>query len=208
MRTSILGIIVSAAVGSFAFFGVASPAEAATVHISGSGVWGLDTEVIKGFSAPGASFSFSFELQDPIPSNPAEGTDFDYLLNDKGVIDEFLSPFVKVEFFTADFAGMFDLFPKKVVDGKDVVISFYGADIGSSLTIAAGTFSAAAGMQLKPATGSATVTVSPVVVTGFEAVTGFQGGVPEPSTWMMMTLGFAGLAFAGYRTSRKSAQVA
>lgn len=29
--------------------------------------------------------------------------------------------------------------------------------------------------------------------------------VPEPSTWAMMALGFAGLGFAGYRTSRKSA---
>jgi hypothetical protein len=25
------------------------------------------------------------------------------------------------------------------------------------------------------------------------------GGVPEPSTWAMMLLGFAGLGFAGYR---------
>jgi hypothetical protein len=32
-------------------------------------------------------------------------------------------------------------------------------------------------------------------------------GVPEPSTWVMMILGFAGLAFAGYRSSRKSAMV-
>jgi PEP-CTERM motif len=29
--------------------------------------------------------------------------------------------------------------------------------------------------------------------------------VPEPSTWAMMVLGFAGLGFAGYRTSRKAA---
>jgi hypothetical protein len=29
-------------------------------------------------------------------------------------------------------------------------------------------------------------------------------GVPEPSTWAMMLLGFAGLGFAGYRSSRKS----
>jgi hypothetical protein len=31
---------------------------------------------------------------------------------------------------------------------------------------------------------------------------------PEASTWSMMVLGFAGLAFAGYRTSRKTASVA
>ena len=32
--------------------------------------------------------------------------------------------------------------------------------------------------------------------------------VPEPSTWAMMLLGFAGLGFAGYRTSRKTAALA
>jgi hypothetical protein len=32
--------------------------------------------------------------------------------------------------------------------------------------------------------------------------------VPEPSTWAMMTLGFACLGFAGYRASRKSGAVA
>jgi hypothetical protein len=38
-------------------------------------------------------------------------------------------------------------------------------------------------------------------------VTTFSG-VPEPSTWAMMLLGFAGLGFAGYRASRKSAVLA
>jgi len=31
------------------------------------------------------------------------------------------------------------------------------------------------------------------------------GAVPEPSTWAMMLLGFAGLGYAGYRASHKSA---
>jgi PEP-CTERM motif len=33
-------------------------------------------------------------------------------------------------------------------------------------------------------------------------------GVPEPSTWAMMLIGFAGLGLAGYRASRKAASVA
>lgn len=33
-------------------------------------------------------------------------------------------------------------------------------------------------------------------------------GVPEPSTWAMMLLGFAGLGFASYRASRKSGALA
>jgi PEP-CTERM motif len=37
---------------------------------------------------------------------------------------------------------------------------------------------------------------------------GSFGAVPEPSTWAMMVLGFAGLGFAGYRRSRKGALVA
>ncbi len=32
--------------------------------------------------------------------------------------------------------------------------------------------------------------------------------VPEPSTWATMALGFVGLGFAGYRSSRKGAAVA
>jgi hypothetical protein len=35
-------------------------------------------------------------------------------------------------------------------------------------------------------------------------VAGSSGVIPEPSTWAMMLLGFAGLAFAGYRGSRKA----
>ena len=31
--------------------------------------------------------------------------------------------------------------------------------------------------------------------------------VPEPSTWAMMVLGFAGLGFAGYRKARKAASI-
>ena len=31
---------------------------------------------------------------------------------------------------------------------------------------------------------------------------------PEPSTWAMMLLGFAGLGYAGYRRSRRSVSIA
>ena len=34
---------------------------------------------------------------------------------------------------------------------------------------------------------------------------GVTANLPEPSTWAMMLLGFAGLGFAGYRRSRKAA---
>ena len=219
MRTSVLGIIVSAAVGSFAFFGVASPAEAQSVVVLGVGEWGPGVTPVKGFSEPGASFAFELELPNPISSNPADGTDFDYVLDTKGIIDEFLSPHIHVEFATAAHAGLFDLFPKKNDDqGNPVVISFYGPQIVFSQVIIPNDYNDVfAGMQSQPAfdtngtpTGIADIRVSPLTVTGF----GGRGellqllGVPEPSTWVMMTLGFAGLAFAGYRSSRKRAVVA
>jgi PEP-CTERM motif len=36
----------------------------------------------------------------------------------------------------------------------------------------------------------------------------FSSGVPEPATWAMMLIGFAGLGVAGYRSTRKNAAVA
>lgn len=38
--------------------------------------------------------------------------------------------------------------------------------------------------------------------------TSTTSGVPEPSTWALMLVGFAGLGFGGYRASRKSAALA
>ena len=47
---------------------------------------------------------------------------------------------------------------------------------------------------------------------GFTAdYTSFDGlmfAAPEPSTWAMMVLGFAGLGFAGYRKARKTVAIA
>ena len=40
---------------------------------------------------------------------------------------------------------------------------------------------------------------------GFDLAVG--GAVPEPSTWAMMLLGFAGLGFAGYRKARHAVSV-
>ena len=43
---------------------------------------------------------------------------------------------------------------------------------------------------------------------GIAALDFASPAVPEPSTWAMMALGFAGLAFAGHRRSRKGAAFA
>ena len=109
MRTSILGVIVCAAVGAFAFFGVGSRAEA-DVNITAAGSWGANTPDTP-FSQPGALFAFTFDLENnPIPSNPTNRvTNFSYILNSVEVSETLFSPFVTLEFFTFDDAGMFDL---------------------------------------------------------------------------------------------------
>jgi hypothetical protein len=48
----------------------------------------------------------------------------------------------------------------------------------------------------------------PDYTSALQSGTGLTLTVPEPSTWAMMVLGFAGLGFAGYRKSRKSGPVA
>jgi hypothetical protein len=45
-------------------------------------------------------------------------------------------------------------------------------------------------------------------VPNYDSAGGLTLSVPEPSTWAMMMLGFAGLGFAGYRKSRKAAAIA
>jgi hypothetical protein len=41
-------------------------------------------------------------------------------------------------------------------------------------------------------------------LTLFPTTVTLAGAVPEPSTWAMMILGFAGIGFMGYRLSRKN----
>jgi hypothetical protein len=184
MRKSILGAIVCAAVG----FGVAPPTEAEIVGISGVINWG-DRTPVTSLSAPGATSNFSFSLPNPISSNPTNQAThvIYYTTNGPSVTDPLLPISVTVEFFTDAVEGLFDL---TFADGE--ILSLYGPDIGTQLTIDTGIFDATAGVTAP--TGSGTVTVR-------EFRPG--EGVPEPSTWVMMTLGFAGLAFAAYRTSRK-----
>jgi PEP-CTERM motif len=55
--------------------------------------------------------------------------------------------------------------------------------------------------------GFATALLVPAGVDNQEMVTGFASGVPEPSTWAMMLLGFAGLGCAGFRRSRQPVAV-
>ena len=58
---------------------------------------------------------------------------------------------------------------------------------------------------------SFTITMTSPGYSGYAALdnvnfTEFTAAVPEPSTWAMMLLGFAGIGFAAYRRKNKMAQ--
>jgi hypothetical protein len=55
--------------------------------------------------------------------------------------------------------------------------------------------------------GFATALLVPAGVDNQEMVTGFAASAPEPSTWAMMLLGFAGLGYAGFRRTRQPVAV-
>ena len=60
-------------------------------------------------------------------------------------------------------------------------------------------------MRRSTPTGCAWARTSWGGTTTFNAAFSLSGAVvPEPSTWAMMLLGFAGLGFAGYRHARKA----
>jgi hypothetical protein len=61
--------------------------------------------------------------------------------------------------------------------------------------------------RFSPIDGSTVYAVDGMVRYG-DAVDVGVSSIPEPSTWAMMLLGFAGLGFAGYRASRKSVALA
>jgi hypothetical protein len=80
----------------------------------------------------------------------------------------------------------------------------YGAEIGGDFTLLAGTVlgidvGGAGGTELDHGGGGGGGSFVWIVS---------QPVVPEPSTWAMMLIGFAGLGFLSYRTSRRTAAAA
>jgi hypothetical protein len=147
----------------------AAAANAGEVLVTGSGTWGplAPTTLV---SAPEESFSFSFDLPNPIASNPTiQATDFSYDLAGAPVAVGLDG----VVFFPTSSSGLFDL---DLASGD--VVSLYGADVGSSLTLTTGVFPATVGYAGSPPVGEGTVTIT---------------AVPEPSAWVMMLLGVGAL---------------
>src|SRR5690242_12129025 len=127
MKKYILLIIISASI-------VQSVAHAGVATVSGSGTWGPDAPTSL-YTAPGESWSFSFDLPDPLDADPTSmATDFRYFLGGSAVSTTLDS----VEFFPAAQGGLFDL---NFADGNS--LNLYGAPAysGPGLSLIPGVYS-------------------------------------------------------------------
>ena len=147
--------------------------------VSGSGAWDSTTATTPE-SIAGGTWSFSFDLSRTFSVNPTTAfSNFSYSLNGVSVN----SPLSSVTFFDTSSQGMFDL---SFANGD--VVSLYGADVGSTLTLVEGKFEAASALSQGSSTGYGMITISPV---------------PEPGEYALMAAGLGMMAFIARR--KKSA---
>lgn len=108
--------------------------------------------------------------------------------------------------FTADSNGIDQLFDASYDPHK----IFTKAASGGPLTVSWDMAKMSTGLGLGSTSGMvfANTTPNSAHLTADLTVTYSYTAVPEPSTWVMMVAGFAGLGFAGWRASRKAAAVA
>jgi len=111
----------------------------------------------------------------------------------------FTDPIQVIVAQTADLAGFSD--PGKPLDILDDVNNAFatyalttsiGPIVGSSVVNINSSFGTTGGAFILTSAGDATFTAT----------------IPEPSTWAMMLIGFAGLAYAGYRRATRAAHAA
>lgn len=168
----------------------AGDVQAATVNISGSGLFGSATPSTTE-TAPGQTFSFSFATTNPTPDNPdTDISTFSYTLAATSIAPIMLS---SITFFDDTDKGLFDL---NFSDGN--ILSFYGADIGSTGFLMSGFYQAQVALDQGPvSTGAGSVAVSINV-----------SAVPLPASAPLFgaaVLAFGLLGYAAKRTSRSPA---
>jgi hypothetical protein len=105
-------------------------------------------------------------------------------------------------FFGSNISGLFQL--------GDILLNLVDSSGATSFTISNATTSSFVGFVSDVAITSLTVSsIKPAsgflwpTVDNFTLAQGLTSAVPEPSTWAMMILGFAGVGFVTYRLSRK-----
>ena len=154
-----------AALGLITSLAIAPIASATTLmNFSGSGVWG-STAPTSAYSAPLDTWSFSFDLPSPIAGNPTtEATNFSYTLNGTAVNGAPSS----ITFFDSASLGLFD------INFSNISVSLFSAsktDVGSSLTLLPGIYTAFITLNDGTANGNGTIGIQPI---------------PEPSSWVLL----------------------
>jgi len=157
-----------------AMLSISTAANAAQAVIFGSGTFN-DAAPSTATTAPNGTWSFSFNLPNPIASNPVyEVTNFSYSLNGTPIAIGLSN----VKFYNDEVGGLFDL---NFTD--DTQLEYTGTDIGSTLTLLLGTFEAQEGTS-----GSFYENRRPI---GEGLVT--VANVPEPASLGILAFGLAGL---------------
>jgi hypothetical protein len=91
----------------------------------------------------------------------------------------------------------------------DFTVTFNGSTFPETVTESINGTDSLAGFLFSSSAQIATITFVLPDAPGYNALDNFSyTTVPEPATWAMMLLGFAGLGFAGYRKAKSGAAIA
>lgn len=143
----------------FLAMAIAPAAKADGVNITGSGTYDTDAPTTA-YSAPGATWYFSFNLPDPINNNPTtQDTNFTFDLNGTQAANSLPGG---VLFYSVAQLGGFDLFvPTDPASGTAIISLYFPADVGSNLSIVFGDNAAQIGLNDGDAIGSGNVSITP-----------------------------------------------
>jgi MYXO-CTERM domain-containing protein len=170
---------------------VQTTAGGGTIMISGFGTWDGTVSSSSGLTAPGATWSFSLDVPDPLVTGmTSQVTDSSYSLNGTPIHDTITS----VEFYGRSAGGLFDM-----TFASGGTVAFYGAQIvATNHLLIPGTYPAMvdddhSGSFLGPPYGEGHGTV--IVGTA----------VPEPATRVDAGIALATLAGLGLHRRRRIA---
>jgi hypothetical protein len=163
---------------------IPTAASGGSITVSGYGTWDSTVSSDSGLSAPGATWSFSFDVSIPLPSNVnTPVTDASYALNGTPIHDTITS----AEFYGSSAGGMFDM-----TFASGGTVAFYGAGIETaSFGLIPGTYAVSvdddhANSFAGPPHGGG----GGVVIVG-------GASVPEPSTLVLEGIALTSLAGLG-----------